>query len=496
MRAQLLDRVLGRLGLELARGGDAGHEGHVDVADVLAADVLAQLADRLEERQRLDVADRAADLGDDDVGLGLLGEAVDAVLDLVGDVRDDLHGAAEEVAAALLADERLVDRAGGDVAVARQRLVDEALVVAQVEVGLGAVVGDEHLAVLERAHRARVDVEVRVELLDGHLEPARLEQPAERCRGDALAERGDDASGHEDVLGRHDSCPAPSRHAMRARPVRDSTLCVPLRDLISPRSRVVRQSCRARRASKDAILDDARERDLLGGEVRTSIGRRRPPAPTTGASARTISTAWHRRRWHRRRRAWRARRGRSATRRRPDRAEDQRQQPVNPSPGPEPNTTSVQAAEYTLSARPGRKSVRFTKFAAAHGECGQEPVAGERPARVCAGMPKQGGRGKHPDSQELEPARRQSAAPECRDVAAKAPVGRVPKTSSAKPSAKAPSTSTRQPSIRDSAPIGGTVHARTTANERVEHRRELDPDHPQHPDESETRRRRAALGSS
>ena len=44
--------------------------------------------------------------------------------------------------------------------------VGEALVVAQVEVGLRAVLGDEHLAVLERAHRARIDVDVRVELLD------------------------------------------------------------------------------------------------------------------------------------------------------------------------------------------------------------------------------------------------------------------------------------------------------------------------------------------
>ena len=33
----------------------------------VAADVDRELADRLEERQRLDVADRAADLGDDDV---------------------------------------------------------------------------------------------------------------------------------------------------------------------------------------------------------------------------------------------------------------------------------------------------------------------------------------------------------------------------------------------------------------------------------------------
>jgi hypothetical protein len=41
--------------------------------------------------------------------------------------------------------------------------------VAEVEVGLAAVVGDEDLAVLERVHRARVDVDVRVELL--HRDP-------------------------------------------------------------------------------------------------------------------------------------------------------------------------------------------------------------------------------------------------------------------------------------------------------------------------------------
>src|SRR5918996_1573807 len=73
-----------------------------------------------EERQRLDVADRAADLGDDDVDVVGLGDQADAVLDLVGDVRDDLHGAAEVVAAALLADDRVVDRARGHVRRARR----------------------------------------------------------------------------------------------------------------------------------------------------------------------------------------------------------------------------------------------------------------------------------------------------------------------------------------------------------------------------------------
>ena len=124
--------------------------------------------------QALDVAHRAADLGDEHVDLGELGQAVHAALDLVGDVRDDLHGAAEVVAAALLGDDAVVDAAGGDVGVALDELVDEALVVAQVEVGLGAVLGDEDLAVLERAHGAGVDVEVGVELLDRDLEAALL----------------------------------------------------------------------------------------------------------------------------------------------------------------------------------------------------------------------------------------------------------------------------------------------------------------------------------
>ena len=94
--------------------------------------LLLELARRLDEGQALDVADGAADLRDDDVGAGLLGRAADPLLDGLGHVRDDLHGAAEEVAAPLAGDERLVDGALGEVALAGEVLVDEALVVAEV----------------------------------------------------------------------------------------------------------------------------------------------------------------------------------------------------------------------------------------------------------------------------------------------------------------------------------------------------------------------------
>ena len=63
-----------------------------------------------------------------------------------------------------------------------------------------AVVGHEDLAVLEWRHRSRVDVEIRVHLLHGHLVAAGFEQVPERSGGDSFAKRRYDAARYEDVL--------------------------------------------------------------------------------------------------------------------------------------------------------------------------------------------------------------------------------------------------------------------------------------------------------
>ncbi len=196
--AQLVDRVLGRLRLQFARVADVGHQRQVDEHAPLRAEVGVELADRLEERERLDVADGAADLGDHEVHRLRLGDDQDPVLDLVGDVRDHLHGGAEVVAAALALDHRVVDGACGDVRGARGVFVGEPLVVAEVEVGLGAVLGDEDLAVLERAHRPGVDVDVGIELLQLDPVAAGDEEASDRGGGDSLAESRDHSAGYED----------------------------------------------------------------------------------------------------------------------------------------------------------------------------------------------------------------------------------------------------------------------------------------------------------
>jgi hypothetical protein len=189
------------VGLQLAGRADVRQQRDVDDEDVVPADLVADLADRLQERQRLDVADGAADLGDDHVDV-VGGHPPDTGLDLVGDVRDDLHGVAQVLAAPLLGDHRRVHLPGGDVRGTGEVDVEEALVVADVEVGLRPVLGDEDLTVLERVHRARVDVQVRVELLHGDPQAACLEQRAETGCGQSLAERGGHPTGDEDVLGR------------------------------------------------------------------------------------------------------------------------------------------------------------------------------------------------------------------------------------------------------------------------------------------------------
>ena len=77
---------------------------------------------------------------------------------------NDLDGRAEIVAAPLAVDDVLVDAAGGDVVLLVGRAPGEALIVAEIEIGLRPVVGHEHFAVLIGRHRAGIDVEIWIEL--------------------------------------------------------------------------------------------------------------------------------------------------------------------------------------------------------------------------------------------------------------------------------------------------------------------------------------------
>ncbi len=97
-----------------------GTKRQVDVQAVLPADVERELADRLQERQTLDVADGPADLGDHHVDV-VGRQAADRRLDLVGHMGNHLHRLAfVERSLALLLNDREIDLARRVVAVARR----------------------------------------------------------------------------------------------------------------------------------------------------------------------------------------------------------------------------------------------------------------------------------------------------------------------------------------------------------------------------------------
>ena len=198
--AEFCDGLLGRFTLQFTCGLDVGDESDVDENSVFATDVLDELSERFEEGLAFDVTYGAADLGDDDVASLGGGDVFNAVLDFVGDVGDHLDGFAEVVAAAFFFEDCLVDLAGGEVVVAGEDAVGEALVVAEVEVGLGSVVEHVNFTVLKRAHRAGIDIEIRIEFLKDDFLATRLEEGAKRGSSEAFAEGADDATGDEYVF--------------------------------------------------------------------------------------------------------------------------------------------------------------------------------------------------------------------------------------------------------------------------------------------------------
>ena len=206
--AKLLHGVLRGLRLQFARRRNPGAKREMNEAGVVAADAEGHLAHGFNEGERLDVADRAADFDHADVGLavpGGRGAAGDEFLNFIRDVRNHLHGLAEVLAAAFLAQNAFVDLAGREVVGLVHLRRDEALIVPEVQVRFRAVFRHEHFTVLEGRHRARVDIDVRIELDHRHLQTARFEDGRQRSGGDALPERGDNAAGHKYVLGHENS---------------------------------------------------------------------------------------------------------------------------------------------------------------------------------------------------------------------------------------------------------------------------------------------------
>ncbi len=93
--SQQTDGMLRRLRFQLAGRFQIRHQREMDIQAVFLANIERKLADRFQERLAFDIADRAADFGDDDINIAIA-ELVNDALDFVRDVRNHLHRFAQE----------------------------------------------------------------------------------------------------------------------------------------------------------------------------------------------------------------------------------------------------------------------------------------------------------------------------------------------------------------------------------------------------------------
>ena len=98
---QFLDRVLGRLGLQLAGGCQIGYISQVYTQSVFAQFPL-QLSDTFQIRQRLDIAHGSADFGNDEVEFIFVAQQLYITLDFIRNMKDYLKGLSTIIETALI----------------------------------------------------------------------------------------------------------------------------------------------------------------------------------------------------------------------------------------------------------------------------------------------------------------------------------------------------------------------------------------------------------
>src|SRR5690625_2562190 len=189
--------MLCRLGLQLATGRKIGNQRQMHEDALIARLLLRELADRLEKGQPLDISNRAADLAKHEIHL-IRADAEEGLY-LIGDVRDHLDGLAEIITTAFALEHRLVDAARRNGIAPARRNSGKALVMAEIQIRFGPVIGDEDLAMFERRHGARIDIQIGVELSEAHRIATRLQQRAKRGGGQPLAKARYDTARDEDI---------------------------------------------------------------------------------------------------------------------------------------------------------------------------------------------------------------------------------------------------------------------------------------------------------
>ena len=118
---------------------------------------------------------------------------------------NDLNGTATVVTAPLFGKDGPVYFSGCDVALFGQALINKALVVSQIQIGLSTIIRHKDLSVLDRIHGTRINVDIGIKFLHRHLIPTHFQKSSQRGSCDSLAESGNDTTGYKNIFYSHNT---------------------------------------------------------------------------------------------------------------------------------------------------------------------------------------------------------------------------------------------------------------------------------------------------
>src|SRR5690606_28485179 len=101
-------------------------------------------------------------------------------------MRNYLHGLSQKFTAAFLFNYALVNSACGNIVCLRSAYVQKTLIVAQIKIGFGTVIGNVTFAMFVWIQGSRVYINVWIQFLDGNAVSSGLQEFGQRCRYDSF----------------------------------------------------------------------------------------------------------------------------------------------------------------------------------------------------------------------------------------------------------------------------------------------------------------------
>ncbi len=173
------------------------------IHSILAAHVAAHLAKSFQERQAFNITYRPAHFHQHNFCAGSFRYQPNPAFDFIGNMGNHLNRPAQIIAAAFLADHLSVNLSGGHVAYPVQADVNKTLIMSQVQVRFSAIIQHIHFTMLVRAHRAGVDIDIRIQLLHCNSIASFLQQQTQCSCCHPLPHGANHATRKKDIFRRH-----------------------------------------------------------------------------------------------------------------------------------------------------------------------------------------------------------------------------------------------------------------------------------------------------